>query len=123
MKALTKEICKILLLPETEIGIKKEDGKQIITIKGVVIFVSKMMNQMMRLKDEYPNVEEIKIVGLKSVHIDSDLDNEIWHGINVEIITDKLIVDGVTDDGYVKTSHGVCWDVSGKNGISNLPRG
>ncbi|EFX74280.1 hypothetical protein DAPPUDRAFT_252104 [Daphnia pulex] len=116
LQVLTKETCKRFFLPKTEIKVKEEDGKQIISIKGVAIFVSKMIGEMKRLKDENPHVEEIKIVGLKSVHIDCDLDNETWHGINVGIVTDKLIVDGViNDESSMEISSGVCWNISGKN--------
>ncbi len=72
------------------------------------------IGEMKRLKDENPHVEKIKIVGLTSVYIDCDLDNEIWHGINVDIVTDKLIVDDVTNDEYTEISGGVLWNISGK---------
>ncbi len=114
LRILTKEMYKKFLLPETEINYKEEDGKQIIFIKGIAIFVSKMLKPMKQLKGEHPDVEEIKINGLKSVHIDCDLDNEIWHGINIGIVTDKLIVDDITDNN-AQTSTGFCWNVSGKN--------
>ena len=114
LRILTKEMYKKFLLPETEINYKKEDGKKIIFIKGIALFVSKMLQLMKQLKDEHPDVEEIKIVGLKSVHIDCDLDNEIWHGINIGIVTDKLIVDDTTDNN-AQTWTGFCWNVSGKN--------
>jgi hypothetical protein len=123
LQVLTKETCKRFLLPKTEIEFKEEGGKQIISIKGVAIFVSKMIGEMKRLKDENPDVEEIKIVGLKSVHIDCDLDNEIWHGINVGIVTDKLIVDGVINDESTEISSGVCWDISGQNSEDDKPMG
>jgi hypothetical protein len=114
LRILTKEMYKKFLLPETEINYKEEDGKKIIFIKGIALFVSKMLQLMKQLKDEHPDVEEIKIVGLKSVHIDCDLDNEIWHGINIGIVTDKLIVDDITDNN-AQTWTGFCWNVSGKN--------
>ena len=95
LNVLTKETSKKFLLPETVIGFKEEDGKRIIAIKGVVIFVSQMNEEMKRLKKEHPEVEEIKIVGFKSVHIDCDLDNDNWHGTNIGIVTDKLFVDDV----------------------------
>jgi hypothetical protein len=40
------------------------------------------------------------------------LDNDTWHGINIDIVTDKLIVD---DE--------VCWDVSGNTVTINPSRG
>jgi len=121
LQVLTKETCKKFLLPETEIVFKEEDGKQIISIKGLAIFVSRMIEQMKQLKREHPDVEEIKIVGLQSVHIDCDLDNETWHGINVAIVTDKLIVDDAISSESAPTLH--CWNVSGENVITNQPRG
>ncbi|XP_046438421.1 uncharacterized protein LOC124189951 [Daphnia pulex] len=124
LNALTKETCKIFFLPKTEIELKEEDGKQIIAIKGIAIFVSKMIEDMKRLKFENPNIEEIKIVGLKSVHIDCDLNNETWHGINIGIVTEKLVVEGTTNEDYTDTSTGLCyWDVSGINAIPNITFG
>jgi len=115
LQVLTKVTCKRFLLPVNEIKFMEEDGKQIISIKGVAIFVSKMIEKMNEFKDKNPDVEEIKIVGLKSVHIDCDLDNEIWHGINLAIVTDKLIVDDVPNDDSALHLRGVCWNVSGKH--------
>ena len=116
LQVLTKETCKKFLLPETEIEFKEEDGKEIISIKGVAIFVSKMMKEMNGLKDDHRYVEEIKIIGLQSVHIDCDLDNGTWHGINIGIVTDKLIVEDVINENEsVKTLPR--WDLSGKNAI------
>jgi hypothetical protein len=112
LQVLTKETCKKFMLPETKVEFKEKGGKIIISIKGVVIFVNKIIMEMNRLKCQHPNVEEIKIVGLQSVHIDCDLNNDIWHGINIGIVTDKLIVDGE-----------VCWNVSGKTDPANSPRG
>lgn len=111
LEMLTKETCKKFLLPETEIELKEEEGKQIISINGVTIFISQIIEEMNRFKAGH-HLEEIKIVGLKSVHIDHDLDNTTWHGINVGIVTDKLIVDGK-----------VCWDVSGSNSITEQSTG
>jgi hypothetical protein len=56
LQVLTKETCKRFLLPKTEIEFKEEGGKQIISIKGVAIFVSKMIGEMKRLKYENPDV-------------------------------------------------------------------
>jgi hypothetical protein len=108
LKLLTKETCKQFLLPQTNMELEEEDGKRIICVRGVAIFVSKLIEKMKRLKDENLDVEDIKIIGLQSVHIDCDLDNNNWHGINIGIVTDKLIVDNK-----------VCWDVSGQNAIAD----
>jgi hypothetical protein len=107
LNVFTKETCKKFLLPDTKIEFKVENGKEIIFIEGVVIFVSQMIAEM---KVEQTGVQEMKIVGLNSVHIDCDLDNGTWHGINISITTDKLVVDGE-----------VCWDVSGKSSTTNSP--
>ena len=113
LQLLTKETCKRFLLPETEIEYKEEHGKEIVFITGVVIYVSKMMTKMVEFKvrhtdNKTKNVQKVKIVALQSVHIDCNLDNDTWHGINIDIVTDKLIVDGE-----------VCWDVSGKTATIN----
>jgi hypothetical protein len=104
LKLQIKEICKTLLLPETVVDVQKEDGKEIISIKGVVDFVSKILQEMINLKIQNSIVKEIKIVGLLSVHVDCDLESKDWHGMNVGIVTDKIYVDKK-----------VCWDVSGQH--------
>jgi hypothetical protein len=115
LQFLTKEMCKGFLLPETEIKFKEENGKQIISIEGVVIFVSKVKQKMVDLKMQlqHSSVQEIEIIGWKSVHIDCDLGKDTWHGINIGIITDKLVV---IDDKCV-------WNVSGKTATNNSTRG
>jgi hypothetical protein len=104
LKLLIKETCESFLLPKTVIAVQNEDGKEIISIKGVAVFVSKILQEMTDLKIQNSNVQEIKIVGLLSVHVDCDLESKDWHGMNVGIVTDKLYVDKE-----------VCWDVSGQH--------
>jgi hypothetical protein len=103
---LIKETCETFLLPKTVIEVQNEDGKEIISIKGVAVFVDKILrDQMIDLKIQNSNVKEIQIVGLLSVHVDCDLESKDWHGMNVAIVTDKLYVG--------KEVH---WDVSGQHG-------
>jgi hypothetical protein len=102
---LIKETCKTFLLPKTVVAIDEVDGKEIISIKGVAVFVSKILQKMIDLKRQNSNVQEIKIVGLLSAHVDCDLESKDWHGMNVGIVTDKIYVDKE-----------VCWDVSGQHG-------
>jgi hypothetical protein len=104
LKLLIKETCETFLQPKTVIAVQNEDGKEIISIKGVVVFVSKILQEMTDLKIQNSNVQEIKIVGLLSVHVDCDLESKDWHGMNVGIVTDKLYVDKE-----------VLWDVSGQH--------
>jgi hypothetical protein len=109
---LIKETCEFFLLPKTVIAVQNEDGKEIISIKGVAVFVtSQILQEMINLKIQNSNVKEIQIVGLLSVHVDCDLESKDWHGMNVGIVTDKLYVDKE-----------VCWDVSGQHG-NDQPEG
>ena len=75
----------------------------------VGVFGTQMIAEMVKLKVQHSGVEEIEIFALKSVHIDCDLDDDTWHGINIGIVTDKLIVDDsrVNDGSF-------CWNVSGE---------
>jgi hypothetical protein len=108
---LIKETCESFLLPKTVIAVQNEDGKEIISIKGVAVLVSKILQEMIDLKRQNSHVQEIKIVGLLSVHVDCDLESKDWHGMNVGVVTDKLYVD--------KEVH---WDVSGQHG-NDQPEG
>jgi hypothetical protein len=108
---LVKETCESFLLPKTVIAVQNEDGKEIISIKGVAVFVSQILQEMIDLKRQNSNVKEIQIVGLLSVHVDCDLESKDWHGMNVAIVTDKLYI--------LKEVH---WDVSGQHG-NDQPEG
>jgi hypothetical protein len=108
---LIKETCESFLLPKTVIDVQNENGKEIISIKGVAVFVSQIHQEMIDLKIQNSNVKEIQIVGLLSVHVDCDLESKDWHGLNVGIVTDKLYVDKE-----------VRWDVSGQHG-NDQPKG
>ncbi|XP_057378909.1 uncharacterized protein LOC130700934 [Daphnia carinata] len=140
LQVLVKETCKAFLLPKTMIVIKDEYGKKIIFIRGVSVFVNKVIGEMKRLKEKNPEVQEIQIVGLSSVHIDCHLQNETWHGTNVGIVADKIFVDHEVcrncQKNNVEAKEGptepmeahnfvddfsVCWDVSGKNGEPGGP--
>jgi hypothetical protein len=103
LHSLTKETCRKLLLPLIKFEIVKEGERRIVVVKGIAIIVSKIKNKMAKLKGE-SNAQEVQMIGLASVHVDCDLERDIWHGINVVVVTDKLFVDGE-----------VRWDVSGQS--------
>jgi hypothetical protein len=86
----------------------KEGERRIVVVKGIAIIVSEIKKQMTDLKEEC-NAQEVQMIGLASVHVDCDLDRDIWHGINVVVVTDKLFVDG-----------NFCWDVSGQSSDDQL---
>lgn len=100
--SIIKEVFKLYLLLKTTVDVKRDNGRQIIFVYGNVVFLSKVIDKM---KDSRrSDVQEIRIVGLSSVHVDCDLNNDIWHGINVGLDTDKIIVDGE-----------VSWNLSGQH--------
>ncbi|XP_057366967.1 uncharacterized protein LOC130687829 [Daphnia carinata] len=115
LNLVIREIHKKLLLPETTIKMRTEHGRKIISINGVSIFVSKLMGKMRELKASNKDVQEIQIAGYSSVHIDCDLDNDIWHGINIGLVTDKLIVSANENQKIV-------WDVSGEHATAKSRR-
>uniref|UniRef100_A0A0P5WIL7 Helicase c-terminal domain containing protein n=1 Tax=Daphnia magna TaxID=35525 RepID=A0A0P5WIL7_9CRUS len=140
LQVLVKETCKPFLFPKTTIEITDEYGRKIIFIKGVSVFVSKMIEEMKRLKENNPEVQEIQMVGLSSVHIDCHLENKTWHGTNVGIVADKIFVDyEVCRKGHKSIAQAkeettepkaaynfvddfcVCWDISGENGEPGRP--
>jgi hypothetical protein len=105
LQLLTKEFCKKFLLPmTTETKVIDQDGRKIIFIYGTTVYISKIIQEMLKL--DRNGVQEIQIVGLTSVHVDCDLESKDWHGINVGIVTHNLYVD----------RDNILWDVSGKNG-------
>jgi hypothetical protein len=108
LQSLTKETCRKLLLPLLTTEIKREGERRIVVVKGIAILVSKIKKRMAQLKGE-SNAQEVQIVGLASIHVDCNLEREIWHGINVVVVTDKLFIDG---DFH--------WDVSGQNCYAQL---
>jgi hypothetical protein len=108
LQSLTQETCRKLLLPLVKVEIVKEGERRIVVVKGIAIIVSEIKKQMTDLKEEC-NAQEVQMIGLASVHVDCDLDRDIWHGINVVVVTDKLFVDG-----------NFCWDVSGQSSDDQL---
>jgi hypothetical protein len=108
LQSLTKETCRKLLLPLLTTDVKTEGGRRIVVVKGIAILVSKIKRRMVELKGKL-NAQEVQIIGLASIHVDCDLEREIWHGINVVVITDKLFVDG-----------DFLWDVSGQHCYAQL---
>lgn len=105
LQFLTKFICKRHLLPLAEVEEKEENGRKILVVKGNVIFISKIKSHFVERLTE---VEEAHIIGLDSIHVDCDLENDVWHGMNVMVGTNKLFV--VNNDG-----NGIKWNVSGRN--------
>jgi hypothetical protein len=108
LQSLTKETCRKLLLPLIKTEIVKKGERRIVVVKGIAILVSKIKNKMAQLKGEC-NAQEMQIIGLASVHVDCDLERDMWHGINVVVVTDKLFVDG-----------DFIWDVSGRHCYAQL---
>lgn len=100
-----KETLRNRFLPRTTVESRGE--KQTILTSGIAVHVSSIKKQVLQLKRD-TGAEEIHIVGLDSVHIDCDLEKDLWHGTNVVIVTNKLFVD-VED---------VCWDVSGQDALT-----
>ncbi|XP_057365150.1 uncharacterized protein LOC130685885 [Daphnia carinata] len=90
---MMNEVLKLYLLPRTKVETTDDNGRKIIFVRGKVVFLSKVIDKMEKLKKDDVGLQEIKIVGLKSVHIDCNLDNDIWHGTNLGLDTDKIIVD------------------------------
>ncbi|KAI9551247.1 hypothetical protein GHT06_006398 [Daphnia sinensis] len=70
LQVLIKETCKAFLFPKTTIEIKEEYGRKIIFIKGVSVFVSKIIEEMQRLKESNPEklIKEWQTDGLKLNH-------------------------------------------------------
>lgn len=102
-QTLSKDICKSYLLPVTSFEEKVEGGRRIVVIKGAVIFVSQVK---FRIVEFLTKAQEVQIIGLATVHVDCNLENVIWHGMNVVVIADKIII---TED------QPVLWDVSGRH--------
>ena len=124
-----RNICDGLLLPQTTLREEKIDGRLAIKvqvslknkkslfggctcfslIQGASIVMSHVIDKMERkLRRSDEQVEEIHLHGLNVVHIDVDLCSDKWHGINIVVVTDKIVV-----------HKQVIWDVSGLNGAAN----
>ena len=66
-----------------------------------MVQISKILKEAQNQKEK-TLAEEFHIVGLTTVIVDCDLQSCDWHGVNVVIVTDQLVVHNV-----------VCLDVSG----------
>ncbi|XP_035792439.1 uncharacterized protein LOC118466796 [Anopheles albimanus] len=95
-------------LKPVKLSEKAIDARSIIEITGTYIVISecfKNVEQILQAAEaKGSEVHEVHFVGTLVVHIDTDLNNEIWHGRNIVVCTRMVIVHG-----------SVTWDVSGKN--------
>lgn len=104
---VVKRICRQLTFESTTIIqlIKEQGGRLTIEARGMAITFSRILEQLNRLKMKNTQVTELRIVCTVALHIDCDLDNEIWHGTNLVIATDHLYLADRLDRYN--------WDVSG----------
>lgn len=105
---LIKEICKRFLLPLVTFENQTIDGRRVVVVQGIAISISKIKDELLVHKKSEFDPQEIQIIGLAAVHIDSDLEHEDWHGMNVVVVTQQLSVDKA-----------VTWNLSGKDGDSS----
>lgn len=106
LEMLMKRTCFKILMPAPTVEMIDEMGRQVILVKGTAIMCSKVMEEINRLKQN-PNeqVEELRFICYSALHVDCDLNRDVWHGTNITIVTDKLLVHGELR----------CWDVSGED--------
>ena len=100
---MIKETCKKLLLPAVTCEAKTEGGRRIVVVRGTSISISKVKGRMLEMKNN-SDAQEIQIVGMACVRVDCHLEKTDWHGTNLVVVTDKIVVD--------KDSR---WDLSGNN--------
>uniref|UniRef100_A0A2M4DSD8 Protein translocase subunit seca n=1 Tax=Anopheles darlingi TaxID=43151 RepID=A0A2M4DSD8_ANODA len=95
-------------LKPVKVSKKAIDARSIIEVTGTYIVVSeclKSIEQILQAETaKGTEVHEVHFVGALVVHIDTDLNNEIWHGRNIVVCTRMVSIHG-----------SVTWNVSGKN--------
>ena len=63
------------------------------------------ISKILKVAEEQRNetsAEELHIVGLTSIIVDCDLEYTDWHGVNIVVVADRLVV-----------HNDICFDVSG----------
>lgn len=81
------------------------DGRLILEVSGKHIVISNELEEIEE-SPRFSHIEEVRFVGVGVMHIDADLSRSVWHGKNIVVHGETLIV-----------SEGKCitWDVSGED--------
>uniref|UniRef100_A0A914VYH3 Uncharacterized protein n=1 Tax=Plectus sambesii TaxID=2011161 RepID=A0A914VYH3_9BILA len=88
-------------LRPTLIEVKSSENRCILEVIGGLISMKKITEDFEKNKKIY-NIEEVRIIAAYMLQIDCNLDNSIWHGINVVIKATNVEIMGV-----------YTWDLSG----------
>ncbi|XP_054270087.1 uncharacterized protein LOC128991312 [Macrosteles quadrilineatus] len=82
---------------------KTLDGRKLLEVKGEHIVIGKVLEHI-ESHPGFRELEEIRFVNAGVIHIDENLNSKIWHGKNIVLLTETIIVS--------KESQ-ITWDVSG----------
>ena len=101
--------------------------RNVLVVSGRIIFLSDIIVEVEKLLKQNTNISEVRIYATNVLGIDTNLENEKWHGKNMVIIADKvhlwgahyIDLSGFGDDANAiqsRADHGQIYGEDGKNG-------
>ncbi len=105
-----KKAIEVYVKP-TNMQIKKINNRFIMEVTGKNLVISEILSELNNMLLNNPEIEEVTFKGASIVHIDVNIEKDIWHGKNISIHAGKIKIHGK-----------VVWNISGKDGedyISN----
>lgn len=82
------------------------DGRHLLEVTGKHLVFSKVLS-VLEQNPNFPNIEEVRFVNFGAVHVDKNLTDTHWHGKNLVVLADAIII---SEDEVVT------WNVSGNDG-------
>jgi hypothetical protein len=103
-----KEAIEAYIKP-VELQIKTADNRLIIEVIGKNLVTSEILLKLNDIILSNPEIEEVRFRVEDIIHIDTNIEKEIWHGKNIIVCTNRI-----------KVHNEVTWNVSGKDGEDYL---
>lgn len=104
MEQQVKDLATSYLKPVT-LKFSNIDGRRVLEVEGKHIVTSIVLKDI-ESNVNFFEVEEVRFIKAGVIHIDADLQNAIWHGKNIVVVADTVIISSLKP---------VVWDVSGKD--------
>ncbi|GFV68822.1 secA_DEAD domain-containing protein [Trichonephila clavipes] len=99
-----KKVIEMYTRP-VKMELKKVNNRLTMEVTGKNLVISEILIELNSKLLNNPEIEEVSFKGANIIHIDANIENDIWHGKNISIHAEKIKIYGK-----------IIWDVSGKDG-------